>query len=154
MNKMLDLVCQINNIVDGIKPVKNETKPMYAVENSHICPMCEGEGFIKDDYVCPNCKGEGYVYTKICINEGEVRMQKAKQTKVNFVNQEIRKAIVNTTQKSIGVNYKQVIAILDLYVRVTGEYVTTEQINFLHKITSAQAVNIIKMLNKLNKHNK
>ena len=88
------------------------------------------------------------------IDMGGIKMEKVKQTKVNFVNQEIRKAIVNTTQKSIGVNYKQVIAILDLYVRVTDVPATTEQINFLHKITSAQAVNIIKMLNKLNKHNK
>ena len=88
------------------------------------------------------------------ISMGGIKMEKVKQTKINFVNQEIRKAIVNTTQKSIGVNYKQVIAILDLYVRVTDAPATTEQINFLHKITSAQAVNIIKMLNKLNKHNK
>ena len=88
------------------------------------------------------------------IDMGGIKMEKIKQTKINFVNQEIRKAIVNTTQKSIGVNHKQVIAILDLYLRVTDTPATTEQINFLHKITSAQAGNIINMLNKLNKHNK
>lgn len=78
-------------------------------------------------------------------------VSKIKIARVNFVNQEIKKAIVNTTEKSSLVLQKQVIVILNLYMRITDTAVSEDQIKFLSSITQKQADVIIKKLRKINK---
>ena len=67
---------------------------------------------------------------------------------VNEVNNIIKtKLVENKNIKSIGLNDKQLTAIIRLYMQITEKPMTLKQINYLKTITKKQASEIITILN-------
>ena len=67
---------------------------------------------------------------------------------VNEVNNIIKtKLVENKNIKSIGLNDKQLTAIIRLYMQITEEVMTLKQINYLKTITKKQASEVIVILN-------
>ena len=74
---------------------------------------------------------------------------------VNEVNNIIKtKLIENKNIKSIGLNDKQLTAIIRLYMQITEKPMTLKQINYLKTITKKQASEIIVILNSYKRNMK
>ena len=72
---------------------------------------------------------------------------------VNEVNNVIKtKLVENKNIKSIGLNDKQLTAIIRLYMQITEKPMTLKQINYLKTITKKQASEIIVILNSYKKN--
>ena len=74
---------------------------------------------------------------------------------VNEVNNVIKtKLVENKNIKSIGLNDKQLTAIIRLYMQITEKPMTLKQINYLKTITKKQASEIIVILNSYKRNMK
>ena len=74
---------------------------------------------------------------------------------VNEVNNVIKtKLVENKNIKSIGLNDKQLTAIIRLYMQITEKPMTLKQINYLKTITKKQASEIIVILNNYKRNMK
>ena len=74
---------------------------------------------------------------------------------INEVNNIIKtKLIENKNIKSIGLNDKQLTAIIRLYMQITEEVMTLKQINYLKTITKKQASEVIIVLNSYKRNMK
>ena len=74
---------------------------------------------------------------------------------VNEVNNIIKtKLVENKNIKSIGLNDKQLTAIIRLYMQITEEVMTLKQINYLKTITKKQASEVIVILNSYKRNMK
>ena len=74
---------------------------------------------------------------------------------VNEINNVIKtKLVENKNIKSIGLNDKQLTAIIRLYMQITEKPMTLKQINYLKTITKKQASEIIVILNSYKRNMK
>lgn len=74
---------------------------------------------------------------------------------VNEVNNVIKTKLVETKNvKAIGLNDKQLTAIINLYMQITEEVMTLKQINYLKTITRKQASEVIVILNSYKRNMK